>query len=112
MALLTENAKTPADITIADDWCIKLPDGYHYSTYENEDDGLLLTIRTTDDAETWEIRRSESKVEGVEDLLVIGLTGDKTREFVLRHESDMCIYCQLHLLVFNRQRVAVQHIFF
>ena len=46
MALLTENAKTPADITVADDWCIKLPDGYVYSTYEDEDDGLLLTIGT------------------------------------------------------------------
>ena len=46
MALLTENAKTPADITVADDRCIKLPDGYVYSTYEDEDDGLLLTIGT------------------------------------------------------------------
>ena len=44
MELLTENAKTPADITIADDWCIRLPDGYYYSTYEDDDDRLLLTI--------------------------------------------------------------------
>ena len=109
MALLTENAKTPADITVADDWCIKLPDGYVYSTYEDEDDGLLLTIGTVDDAESWVIKRSNAKVEGVEDLLfysvrsrmdllVFGqnMTGDKTKEFVLCHESDMCIYCQLH----------------
>ena len=54
MALLTENAKTPADITVADDWCIKLPDGYVYSTYEDEEDGLLLTIGTVDNAESWQ----------------------------------------------------------
>ena len=52
MALSTENAKTPTDITIADDWCIKLPDGYCFSTFEDENDGLLLTINTNDDTES------------------------------------------------------------
>lgn len=50
--MLTENAKSPADITVADDWCIKLPDGYVYSTYEDEDDGLLLTIGTVADLQS------------------------------------------------------------
>ena len=109
MAQLTQNSKSPADITIADDWCIKLPDGYRYSTFEDEDDGTLLTINANDDSETWTVKRSPAKVEGVDDLLFYGirtrmellvfgpnLTGDKTKEFILRHESNLCIFCQLH----------------
>lgn len=109
MAQLTQNSKSPADITIADDWCIKLPDGYRYSTFEDEDDGTLLTINANDDSESWTVKRSPAKVEGVDDLLFYGirtrmellvfgpnLTGDKTKEFILRHESNLCIFCQLH----------------
>jgi hypothetical protein len=104
------NAKTPAELTIADDWCIKLPDGYVYSTFQNEEDHKLLTIRTLDNSEVWEVKRHEKDIPKYDNLLdnearneiirkkIIcegGLDGSKKFEFVLRQESDICIYCQL-----------------
>lgn len=111
--------RSPARVTVADDFSLRIPMGYRYAASgeiprprkelrERENTAPLLTLRSEDGAENWEfsvwdikfhesadLQRYDKRVKM--ELLFIEplLTGDKSREFELRHESDLCIYCEL-----------------
>lgn len=104
------DAQGPADITVNDDWCIKLPNEYAYSTLQNDAEHKILVFHSDDNTEIWEIYQFDEDFPKCNNLLddkirneVIrkkvlngsGVHGEKKFEFVLRQESDICVYCQL-----------------
>lgn len=109
MKKLEGGKPAPSKLTVAKDWSLTVPDGYLCKTEkDNNEAELLATIQDEAATETWKIERTPTKVSGVDDLLFYGvrmkiehmvmgprLSGDNEKEFVLRHESDLNVFCQL-----------------